>query len=101
MSEISGMSLNAHCPRRNGRRTKPYFASASNLQETKDFEPTNVPKPGAYDGYARIRSKIDSATKKFQFALRPKTHRGYDAGYLNIQFIGRVPPSKCCDLKGL
>src|ERR1051326_8017117 len=36
------------------------------LLEVKDFDPTDVPEAGAYDGYARIRLKIDSARKKFQ-----------------------------------
>ena len=36
------------------------------LLKVKDFEPTDVPEAGAYDAYARIRSKIDSARKKFQ-----------------------------------
>lgn len=36
------------------------------LFEVKDFNPTEVPEWGWYDGYARIRAKIDSAAKKFR-----------------------------------
>jgi hypothetical protein len=36
------------------------------LFEVKDFEPTDIPDGGAYDNYARIRSKIDSARRKFR-----------------------------------
>jgi hypothetical protein len=42
------------------------FRDREYLLEVKDFEATDVPEAGAYDAYARIRSKIDSARKKFQ-----------------------------------
>jgi hypothetical protein len=42
------------------------FHDREYLLEVKDFEPTDVPEVGAYDGYARMRSKIDSAAKKFR-----------------------------------
>jgi len=41
------------------------FHDREYLLEVKDFDPTDVPEGGAYDGYARIRSKIDSTSKKF------------------------------------
>ena len=44
------------------------------LLEVKDFEATDVPEAGAFDAYARIRSKIDSARKKFQ------EYEGYPCG---------------------
>ncbi len=42
------------------------FHDREYLLEVKDFDPTDVPEAGAYDGYARVRSKIDSARKKFK-----------------------------------
>ncbi len=42
------------------------FHDREYLLEVKDLDPTDVPEGGAFDGYARIRSKIDSAAKKFQ-----------------------------------
>ena len=36
------------------------------LLEVKDFDTTDIPAGGAYDGYARIRAKIDSARRKFK-----------------------------------
>ena len=53
-----------------GRKRPPDYTIFHNdkeyLLEVKDFDPTDIPEAGAYDGYARIRSKIDSARKKFQ-----------------------------------
>jgi hypothetical protein len=58
------------------RRPPDYtiFHDRQYLLEVKDFNPTDVPEAGAYDGYARIRSKIDSASKKFQ------EYEGYPCG---------------------
>jgi hypothetical protein len=50
------------------------FHDKEYLLEVKDFNPTDVPEAGAYDAYARIRSKIDSARKKF------KEYEGYPCG---------------------
>src|SRR5260370_30395828 len=36
------------------------------LFEVKDFDPTDIGDGGFYDGYARIRNKIDAARKKFK-----------------------------------
>jgi len=36
------------------------------LFDVKDFEPTDIGDGGFYDGYARIRGKIDAARKKFK-----------------------------------
>ena len=44
------------------------------LLEVKDFDPTDIPAGGAYDGYARIRAKIDSARRKF------KEYEGWPCG---------------------
>jgi hypothetical protein len=52
-----------------GKKRPPDYTISHNreyLLEVKDFEPTDVPDAGAYDAYARIRSKIDSAARKFR-----------------------------------
>jgi hypothetical protein len=52
-----------------GKQRRPdytIFHDREYLLEVKDLDPTDVPEGGAFDGYARIRSKIDSAAKKFQ-----------------------------------
>lgn len=36
------------------------------LFEVKDLEPTNISEVGRYDGYARIRTKLDEARRKFK-----------------------------------
>jgi hypothetical protein len=42
------------------------FHDREYLLEVKDLEATDIPEGGPFDGYTRIRSKIDSAAKKFQ-----------------------------------
>jgi hypothetical protein len=54
---------------RPGKQRRPdytVFHDREYLLEVKDLEPTDVPEGGPFDGYTRIRSKIDSAAKKFQ-----------------------------------
>ena len=52
-----------------GKQRRPdytIFHDREYLLEVKDLDPTDVPEVGSFDGYTRIRSKIDSAAKKFK-----------------------------------
>lgn len=62
----------------------------SEINPGSDFDPTDVPEVGAYDAYARIRSKIDSARKKFQ------EYEGYPCGLVlynnDAQLVDVITP---------
>ena len=52
-----------------GKNRPPDYTVARDreyLFEVKDFDPTDIGSGGFYDGYARVRAKIDAARKKFK-----------------------------------